>query len=116
MYLHFGVLLYYSAFGELPYDLDNVNENNYHKMAENIKNNELKFPNDIKVSNMFKSFLKKCLEKNIENRYDIYDIVIGPLYSTYLMLFIFRILLFKIKRITSAQQLILIIILWYQLT
>ena len=71
----FGVLLYYSAFGELPYDLDNVNENNYHKMAENIKNNELKFPNDIKVSNMFKSFLKKCLEKNIENRYDIYDIV-----------------------------------------
>lgn len=28
----------------------------------------------------------------------------------------FRILLFKIKRITSAQQLILIIILWYQLT
>ena len=71
----FGVLLYYSAFGELPYDLDNVNENNYSKMAENIKNNELEFPNDIKVSNMFKSFLKKCLEKNIENRYDIYDIV-----------------------------------------
>ena len=36
------------------------------------------------------------------------------IYIIYLMLFIFRILLFKIKRITSAQQLILIIILWHQ--
>ena len=71
----FGVLLYYSAFGVYPYDLENVGDKDYKKMSEQIESKNLEFPEDIKISNMFKNFLKKCLEKNITERYDIFDII-----------------------------------------
>jgi len=70
----FGVLLYYSAFGKYPYDLENVDDKDYDKMSEQIEATNLEFPEDIKVSDLFKSFLKKCLEKNITDRYDIFNI------------------------------------------
>jgi serine/threonine protein kinase len=70
----FGVLLYFSAFGTYPYDLGDLNDKEYDKMTENIEKNELKFPEGINVSNKFKSFLQKCLEKNINKRYHIHNI------------------------------------------
>ena len=54
----FGVLLYYSAFGKYPYDLENVDDKDYDKMSEQIEATNLEFPEDIKVSDLFKSFLK----------------------------------------------------------
>ena len=71
----FGVLLYFSAFGTLPYGIGNINDKDYDKVLENIKNEELKFPEELKISNMFKSFLNKCLDKNIKKRYDIYNLI-----------------------------------------
>ena len=70
----FGVLLYYSAFGKYPYDLESVDDKDYDKMAEQIETKNLEFPEDIKVSDLFKTFLEKCLEKNITDRYDIFNI------------------------------------------
>ena len=70
----FGVLLYFSSFGTYPYDLGDMNDKDYDKMAERIEKNELKFPEGFKVSNKFKTFLQKCLEKNIDKRYNIHNI------------------------------------------
>ena len=70
----FGVLLFFSAFGEYPYGINDLNDKDYEKMSEYIEKNELKFPDGFKISNKFKTLLQKCLEKNIDNRYDIYTI------------------------------------------
>lgn len=70
----FGVLLYFSAFGEYPYGINSLKDKEYDKMAEYIEKNDLIFPDGFKVSNKFKTLLQKCLEKNIDNRYDIYTI------------------------------------------
>ena len=70
-----GVLLYYSAFGILPYDIGNIHDKDYDKILENIQNNELIFPEEIEISKKFKSFLNKCLDKNIKKRYDIYNLI-----------------------------------------
>ena len=67
----FGVLLYLLAFNDYPYDLNNVECNDYGKIRQNIQEKELVFPEDMGVSNMFINFLKKCLEKDIKNRYNI---------------------------------------------
>ena len=70
----FGVLLYFSAYGEYPYDINDLNDKDYDKMAEYIDKNELNFPEGFKYSYKFKSVLQKCLDKNFDNRYDIYNI------------------------------------------
>ena len=70
----FGTLLYLLAYGIFPYDINNLNDKDYEKMAEYIERNELIFPEGFKYSSKFKSMLQKCLDKNIDNRYDIYDI------------------------------------------
>lgn len=70
----FGVLLYFSAFGIYPYDINDLNDRDYDKMAEYIEIKTLTFPDGYKVSNKFKSLLQKCLDKNIENRYNIHNI------------------------------------------
>lgn len=70
----FGVLLYFSAYGEYPYGINNLNDKEYDKMAEYIEKNELKFPEGFKYSYKFKSVLQKCLDKKFDNRYDIYNI------------------------------------------
>ena len=71
----FGVLLYCSAFGILPYDIGNIHDKDCDKILENIQNNELIFPEEIEISKKFKSFLSKCLDKNIEKRYNIYNLI-----------------------------------------
>ena len=71
----FGVLLYCSAFGILPYDIGNIHDKDCDKILENIQNNKLIFPEEIEISKKFKSFLSKCLDKNIEKRYNIYNLI-----------------------------------------
>ena len=73
-----GVLLYFLAFNDYPYNLDNVNHHNYKGIYNNIKENELKFPKDTGHSDMFKNFLKNCLEKDIKKRYNIYQAMNDP--------------------------------------
>ena len=70
----FGALLYFSAFGIFPYNIHELKDEDYDKMNEYIEKNELIFPEGFSVSDKFISFLKKCLEKNIDKRYDIYNI------------------------------------------
>ena len=64
----FGVLLYNLAFGCYPYGLTHGDEEDYSKILEKIKANELVFKSDIKYSPHFLDFLKKLLEKDINKR------------------------------------------------
>ena len=70
----FGALLYFSAFGIYPYNIHDLGDKDYDKMNEYMEKNELIFPEGFHFSDKFKNFLKKCLEKNIDERYDIYNI------------------------------------------
>lgn len=74
----FGVLIYLLAFNDYPYELDNVDPKNYSGILKNIKEKNLVFPKDTGHSETFKKFLSKCLEKDIKNRYDIYQIMKDP--------------------------------------
>ena len=74
----FGVLLYVLAFGDYPYYLRRVNDNDYSKMEKNIQENELQFPKNINHSKMFFNFIIKCLDKDINKRYNIYDALRDP--------------------------------------
>jgi serine/threonine protein kinase len=66
-----GVTLYNLAFGEYPYDLNEVGSKDYDNILKNIKNKTLEFPKDRKVSNLFKDFLKGLLEKDYTKRFNI---------------------------------------------
>ena len=66
-----GVTLYDLAFGEFPYKLKEVGSKNYEQILNNIKNENLEFPKDRKVSELFKDFLGGLLEKDYTKRYSI---------------------------------------------
>ena len=74
----FGILLYLLAFNDYPYDLDTIDSKNYSLMYKNIKEKELVFPKDTGHSEMFKNFVRKCLDKDIKTRYDIYQAMNDP--------------------------------------
>ena len=74
----FGVLLYLLAFNDYPYDLDKIDSHNYPRIYQNIQEKDLLFPKDTGHSEMFKNFVRKCLEKNIKNRYNIYEAMNDP--------------------------------------
>lgn len=74
----FGVLLYLLAFSDYPYELDKVNHTDYEKIYKNIKEKNIEFPNNTGHSEMFKNFVKKCLEKDINKRYNIYQAMNDP--------------------------------------
>lgn len=74
----FGVLIYVLAFGVYPYNLGNINNKDYSQMAKNIKENELVFPTNFKHSKMFHNFISKCLQKDINKRYSIYEALRDP--------------------------------------
>ena len=74
----FGVLLYVLAFNDYPYELINVKSTDYEEISKNIKEKTLQFPKNNGHSNMFKNFVKKCLEKDIKNRYNIYEAMNDP--------------------------------------
>ena len=74
----FGVLLYRLAFNDYPYELNDVDSSDYRGIYENITKKNLEFPKDSGHSEMFKNFLRKCLEKDIKKRYNIYQAINDP--------------------------------------
>ena len=79
----FGVLLYVLAFNDYPYELDNVDHKNYKEILKNIEEKELVFPKGTGHSDLFINFLKKCLEKDIKKRYNIYQVMNDPWMKSY---------------------------------
>ena len=69
-----GIIVYEMLFGNKPFNND-LSPNKYvkEKIYENMK--DLSFENnyDVKISEECKIFLRKCLEVNIEKRYDAID-------------------------------------------
>jgi serine/threonine protein kinase len=75
----FGVLLYLLAFGYYPYNLNEVQNKDYSKIAKSIEENELKFPEGEEgYSKLFFHFLQNCLNKDIKKRYNIYQAIKDP--------------------------------------
>ena len=74
----FGVTLYNLAFAKYPYGLEKEDANDYKKILEKIKTNELTFPNTKNYSSHFLDFLNKLLEKDIERRINIFEAMNHP--------------------------------------
>ena len=74
----FGVLLYRLAFNDYPYDLDKIDSHNYSLIYQNIQEKDLIFPKNTGHSEMFINFVRKCLKKNIKERYNIYQAMNDP--------------------------------------
>ena len=67
-----GVILYKLAFDLYPYDLNGEDCDDYDKIYEKIKNNELQFNNEENYySKFFIDFLKQLLEKDVNKRIKI---------------------------------------------
>ena len=64
-----GVFLYKLTFECYPYGLNDINENNYEKIAELINNSKLEFP--LKISKKFTEFLEKVLDRDYKERYNL---------------------------------------------
>ena len=78
-----GVLLYLLAFYDYPYNLSEVNNKDFPKIAKYVEKNELTFPDETGHSKLFKQFLKNCLNKDLNNRYNIFDAINDPWYKAY---------------------------------
>ena len=73
-----GVTLYNLAFGCYPYNLDEVGSKDYDNILKKIKEENLEFPKDRNVSELFKDFLKKLLEKDYTKRFNILEALNHP--------------------------------------
>jgi serine/threonine protein kinase len=78
-----GVLLYLLAYCDYPYKLNSVDSKNYSQIKANILNNELEFPKETGHSQLFEDFLKKCLNKDITERYNLCQLKNHPWYKGY---------------------------------
>ena len=78
-----GVLLYFLAFYEYPYNLNDVNSKDYVQIAKNIDEKNFEFPKDTGHSKLFINFLENCLNKDIKKRYDIYQVMKHPWFKGY---------------------------------
>lgn len=67
----FGVSLYYLFYGEYPYGLNNLKNDDYESILKKIKEEKLEFPEREGISEMFKNFLEKLLEKDYNKRLNI---------------------------------------------
>lgn len=68
----FGVTLFHMAFGFFPYKLDEINKSkDYDGILKKIKEENLEFPEERKVSDLFKDFLKGLLDKDYHKRFSI---------------------------------------------
>lgn len=74
----FGVTLYYLFYGEYPYKLNDVKSKEYENILKNIQNENLVFPDTRKISDKFKDFLIKILEKDYNKRLTIKDALKHP--------------------------------------
>ena len=73
-----GVLLYLLAFCDYPYKLKEVDNKNYAQILNNIEKFDLEFPSDIDISKPFLNLLKNCLNKDINKRYNIFQLMNDP--------------------------------------
>ena len=73
-----GVTLYNLAFGFYPYNLNNVQGNDYQNIGAQILNNNLQFPRNSGISKKFENFLRAILEKDYEKRYNIKEALEDP--------------------------------------
>ena len=73
----FGVLIYLLAYCDYPYELAKVNDKDYSQILKNIQEKELTFPKN-NHSEKFHNFLTKCLQKDIRERYNIYEAMRDP--------------------------------------
>ena len=73
-----GVLLYLLAFCDYPYKLKDVDNKNYSQILKNVEEFNLEFSKDLEYSKPFLNVLKKCLEKDIKKRYDIFELANDP--------------------------------------
>ena len=96
-----GVLLYYLAFDDYPYELKNVNHKDFKGILNNIKEKELIFPEKTGHSDLFRNFLKKCLDKDITKRYNINQVMNDPWFKGY------QILLDEKEKLYNAGQLVI---------
>jgi serine/threonine protein kinase len=64
----FGIMMHYLKYNNFPFDDSNDNND---IIRENIKNKEYKILNDSKEDNI----IKKCLEKNENERIKINDLI-----------------------------------------
>ena len=78
-----GVLLYFLAFYDYPYNLNDVDGKDYPQIARNIAEKNLEFPNNTGHSKLFFKFLENCLNKDIKKRYDIYEVMKDPWFKGY---------------------------------
>ena len=73
-----GTLLYNLAFGQFPYNLEFSDRKNFKGILDKITQKNLSFPSTKGYSNLFKNFLKKLLEKNLKNRFSIWEAMEDP--------------------------------------
>ena len=78
-----GVLLYLLAFCDYPYKLKDVDNKNYSQILKNIQQYDLEFPSDAVNSKPFLNLIKNCLNKDIKQRYDIYQLMNDPFVKGY---------------------------------
>ena len=71
----FGIVIYVLGLCDYPYNMKDLKDDK--EILKNIKEKNLTFENT-KNSEMFKSFLKKCLEKDIKKRYNIHEALEDP--------------------------------------
>ena len=74
----FGVTLYYLTFGKYPYQLNDILSKDYEKILEKIKSVNLEFPQEVNISEKFKDFLSKILEKDYLKRINIKEALEHP--------------------------------------
>ena len=83
----FGITLYTLAFDIYPYKLSDIKGKQYDKILENVQNVKLEFPKDIKISEKFKDFLTKALEKDYRKRISIKEALNHPWIKGYQILY-----------------------------
>ena len=66
-----GVTLYDIIFGFYPYKLNEVGSKDYDNILKNIKNEKLEFPEDRKISELLKDFLRGMLETDYTKRFTV---------------------------------------------
>ena len=82
----FGITLYTLAFDIYPYNLNDIKGKQYDKILEKVQSEKLEFPEDIKVSEKFKDFLSKVLEKDYKKRISIKEALNHPWIRAYQIL------------------------------
>ena len=68
-----GIVLYFFAYEQFPFGLDQSDCLNFELILQNKKKSRLKFPDNRHYSTMFNEFITKLLEQNINNRINIYE-------------------------------------------